>query len=520
LRSTYFARVFLAVYSYISFAGTANAQSIGMAPASPAVTTPAVTLQPISVTPTPIAQAPAEPNVIPAPTLGVPSVGSPNSGTQPAGAQPAPIQTQPSEPLRRAMPAPLDPVFPMTEWVGTPIIGVPDTDPVWPLEKAIWKECPLLEKYKIKVYGWADPGVGYSTSRNSNVPLSYYITPNRIELDQGVLCIERFPDTVQTDHKDWGFRMSNVYGIDYRFTTAQGWGPASAELLKHNYLYGYDPTVEMFGLIYLPKIAQGAEVRFGRYISPPDIDAQLSPQNFLWTHSLMFTVDAYTHTGIDTIIKLNDQWQLITGITAGNDMAPWARGAHPTGEAYLRWVSKNNKDSIFGGADAFNGWKFTGQHDNLQQYNVTWGHKINRRLNIMTEGYFLYELDALRGGTVSNGPERFFGGGGGPGVYLPGISTAWGLVNYTNLKITDRDYISLRPVDYLFDPRGERTGYPGTFASWTIGWCHRFSDLLCIRPEIRYERVVGGHSSPYDNGLPASPKRYQFTFGFDVIQRF
>jgi hypothetical protein len=36
-----------------------------------------------------------------------------------------------------------------------------------------------------------------------------------------------------------------------------------------------------------------------------------------------------------------------------------------------------------------------------------------------------------------------------------------------------------------------------------------------IRPEIRYERALT-NSAPYDNGT----KRYQFTFGFDLIQRF
>jgi hypothetical protein len=53
-----------------------------------------------------------------------------------------------------------------------------------------------------------------------NIPESYAIVPNRIELDQGVVRIERVPDTVQTDHVDWGFRFSPMYDIDYRWTTA------------------------------------------------------------------------------------------------------------------------------------------------------------------------------------------------------------------------------------------------------------------------------------------------------------
>ncbi len=439
--------------------------------------------------------------------------------------------------LRRGLPAALDPVFPSQEWVGQPLIGVPDTDMVYPLEKAIYKECPALKKARIKIYGWGNPGVDHSSSKYSNIPLSYAIVPNRLEMEQLILRIERTPDMVQTEHKDWGFRFTNLYGIDYRWTTASGWYPASSQLLNHNYLYGYDP-VECWGEVYFPKVAQGMVVKFGRYISPPDVEAQLAPDNYLWTHSTMFTFDSYTHTGIQTTTKLSDHWMIQTGIHAGDDMAPWAKGALPTFEGYVRWVSKSNNDSVFTGVDSLNNGRFrlarqvlqaeayaaaTGTtpaqipaHDNLQQFNFTWGHRFSRRIHMMSEAYLLYSFDALQGGTVNNGPPHTYNALTGPGAYLPGTSTAWGFVNYTQFKITDKDYISIRPVDYLIDPRGWRTGFRTTYASWTAGWTHRFSDLLTIRPEIRYERALTNNQSPYDNGT----RRYQFIFGADLIQRF
>src|SRR5580704_6298483 len=43
------------------------------------------------------------------------------------------------EPARRAMPAPLDGIFPSSDYLGpTPLIGVPDTDPVYPLTNLLW----------------------------------------------------------------------------------------------------------------------------------------------------------------------------------------------------------------------------------------------------------------------------------------------------------------------------------------------------------------------------------------------
>ncbi len=487
---------------------------------------------------------------------------------QPTSPQAAPTTTE--GPKRRAYPAPFDSVFPMTEYIGnagTLPIGVPDTDPEFPMEREIYKVLPALKKHRIKIYGWVNPGINHSSSRNSNIPNSYAIVPNRFELDQAIFRIERIPDTVQTEHCDWGFRFSQLYGIDYRWTTAQGWYPATTELLRHNYLYGYDGTVELYGMFYVPKIAQGLVLKFGRYISPPDIEAQLAPDNFMWTHSQMFTVDCYTQTGLLATIKLNDNWTVQGGVHAGNDIAPWDKAAIPSGEFFVRWVSKNNNDSVYAGVDSINNGRYRGAravlsqqqmiqsinmqiqqgvdngatgytnidgstyqfanlqppaHDNLQQFNATWSHRFNKKGTILTmsEVYFLYQYNALVGGTVNNGPPHTYNGLTGPGAYINGIAPAVGVVNYTAFKVTDKDYICLRPVDFLLDYKGERTGFATSYSSWTLNWTHRFNNLVCIRPEIRYDRALNTHNGatikPYDNGT----RRFQFTFGLDLIARF
>jgi hypothetical protein len=75
------------------------------------------------------------------------------------------------EPKRRALPAPLDSIFPSSEYLGpTPLIGVPDSDPIYPLTKALWSTFPALKRANIKVYGWANLGVNASTSDKSNIP--------------------------------------------------------------------------------------------------------------------------------------------------------------------------------------------------------------------------------------------------------------------------------------------------------------------------------------------------------------
>jgi hypothetical protein len=107
-------------------------------------------------------------------------------------------------PTRRALDAPLEsPPFPSSDWGygGSSPIGVPDGN-VYPLMTAL-----NMEDSRTKVYGWAAGSVNASTSSNNNFPLSYDIFPNRVELNQAVVYVERLPNTVQKTHFDWGYHL-------------------------------------------------------------------------------------------------------------------------------------------------------------------------------------------------------------------------------------------------------------------------------------------------------------------------
>ena len=116
---------------------------------------------------------------------------------------------------------------------------------------------------KVQIYGWVNFSGNISTSHpsktseNGNFPLIYDLRPNRMELNQIVLYLERLPDENQTDHIDWGFRVSALYGLDYRFTFSRGW--FSDQLLKHNSYSGFDTPMVYFD-IYIPNIFQGMNI--------------------------------------------------------------------------------------------------------------------------------------------------------------------------------------------------------------------------------------------------------------------
>jgi hypothetical protein len=231
------------------------------------------------------------------------------------------------EPPRRALPSPLNsPPFPNSDWSygGSPEIGAPDTN-VPPLMEALYggSNGDAWERSRVKVYGWLEGSFNLSTSHDSNYPAAYDIFPNRIELDQAVLYVERIPDTVQTDHFDWGFHLTALFGTSYRFTTNLGY--FSGQLLDDHREYGFDPALEYVDL-YFPQVADGMNIRVGRFISIPGIEAQLAPNNYVYTHSLLYAIDPFTDTGILATIKLNNQWLVQLGSWGSPRAMTWRRG--------------------------------------------------------------------------------------------------------------------------------------------------------------------------------------------------
>jgi hypothetical protein len=421
-------------------------------------------------------------------------------------------------PVRRIPPPPFDsPPFPSADWqiggqAGTAIIGDPGELSPYPLMQAIydgpggqaWKDS------KVQIYGWVNFSGNISTSHpsktseNGNFPLVYDIRPNRMELNQIVLYVERLPDENQTDHIDWGFRVSALYGLDYRFTFSRGW--LSDQLLKHNSYYGVDTPMVYFNL-YIPYIFEGMNITIGRIISEPDIEAQLAPNNLMATHSLLYGFDDYCHEGIFTTIKLNAQWTLQLGIDDGTDVAIWQKdpGRQVTGDVMIQWIAPNQMDSIYAGANSFNNAKFG--YNNLQQYVGTWTHKFNDKIYSTTEAWYMFMEDAIDHPTK----EVPFQSGSFP--VRNGYAPEWAVVNYTMFRISRDAFFTVRN-EYMNDKVGSRTGFATQYSEHAIGITWWPDKLITIRPELRYDHSYDVPA--YDNGT----RKNQFAFTTDVIYHF
>jgi hypothetical protein len=399
----------------------------------------------------------------------------------------------------------------------------------------------------LQVYGWVNPGFNLSTNSNhpgGNAPIAYAYTPNTAELDQAVIYLERVPDTVQTDHWDWGFRISAIYGENYRYTNA--YGIASYQFNKDNNVYGYDfPMV--YGEVYIPDIAEGLVIRAGRYISIPDIEAQLAPNNYMYTHSMTYTYDNYTNTGIQFTLAATKNIFLQLGASVGSDTSTPHLGAQltnlyvqagnadplypgktfdkdpgakPSVTACARFQTDSAKDNIYFCADAINGGQYG--YNNLQWFGVTYYHKFDDHWHISTEFWHMQE-DGVP--NVDNPvTQAIIAGGGTPfspqflpynapnGAHCHNVNDLrcnapeMSGVFYLNYSPHPLDNFSLRG-EVFDDIVGQRTGTATTYYECGVGWQHWLSPQIEMRPEVTYYHAANQAAFNGNSNTGVAPDR-------------
>ena len=403
-----------------------------------------------------------------------------------------------------------NPPFPFTVWPygGSPVIGQPNTMSP-PVMNALYAgpHGEAWQHSKIQVYGWLSGGFNISSSNHgglANAPAAYYVYPNSLQLDQATLYVERVPDTVQTDHIDWGFRFTALYGMDYRFTTSKG--ILSSQLLDNNSRYGFDPVMAYFD-IYIPQIGQGTNIRIGRYVSLPDIEAQLAPNNYTYSHSITYTYDCYTQQGINVTTRLSSHWMMQVGLSAGCDASLWTQDAKATGNFCLSYTWSGGGDNLYACANSINSSKYA--YNNLAAYYLTWYHKINDKWHTDTESWYQYMRDvpSIFGSIpAEKGSNGAWCNPGQQSCFAP----EWAIVNYVERQVGKRNYISIRN-EYFDDIKGQRTGYKTRYSEHLLGWGHWIGSTILLRPEISYLRA---YNYP---AFDAGAKKNQTMLAGDVI---
>lgn len=477
----------------------------------------------------------------------------------------API-TQATSQDRRGTPAPISsPPFPSADWPigGTPVIGAPDGSS-YPLMQAIDQN-----KSRTKVYGWLEIGANGSTNNRGNAskgipanwPSAYDEYPNTIQLDQAALYYERYPNTAQKDHFDWGWRLTALYGVDYRFTMAKGL--LSQQMLVKNSQYGFDPVM-FYTDLYFPKVAQGMIVRIGRYISLPDIEAQLAPNNYTYSHSILYTFDCYTQTGVNATVKLNNHWTAQAGLSPGCDVMPWTTDAKVTGNACVQYSWRNGGDALYTCDNTINDGKYA--YNNLTAYYETWYHKINEHWHTDTETWYQY-MKAVPNMYWYNGTDPATGIQYASTVahpwpeaqnYIPDHGAAtlnfgavcvdprlpqsdqpsrcfapeWAITNYLEHDFMNHQASLNIRNEYVDDIKGQRTGTPAKYEEHMVGFDFWTGSTITFRPEVSYIHAFGSYGlkaldiapgsavANLQNGIHQAGKTQDLILAADLIWHF
>ena len=235
-------------------------------------------------------------------------------------------------------------------------------------------------------------------------------------------------------------------------------------------------------------------IRVGRWIACPDIETQFAPDNYMGSHSLLFTYDTYTQTGIMLTFCLSDQWMFQCAIHAGTDMAPWYPGATADrllrsplgleGQSRLRFTRASMTSTTPSSAclSSTANWSGTTTSTTSSARGPTSSPTAAastptpRRI---TCGSSMRMSAAPR----SVAPVTSFGGGG-LGASIPGNAAAYGVLNYTEFQLSKKSYLSVRN-EVWEDQKGERTGFANLYSSHAIGLSHNFNDYVPDPPRIR-----------------------------------
>ena len=131
-------------------------------------------------------------------------------------------------------------------------------------------------------------------------------------------------------------------------------------------------------------------------------------------------------------------------------------------------MSKDNNDAVYTVLNQINNAEFqhftvNGQpagHDNFNYIVSTWEHRFSKEIHTKWEAYYMWEFNAELGGTPSLGAPQTFASAGSDNPTIPGMSLAYGVLNYTMFQVSKRDYFTVRNEWYR-DQTGFRTGTPG-----------------------------------------------------------
>ena len=340
--------------------------------------------------------------------------------------------------------------------------------------------------------------------------------PNTVILNQILLTANKPLDPKATGF-DWGFKFQGMYGSDARYTHFLG------ELDRVDpYDRNQFDIVEANVLAHLPIAFDGGiDIKAGQYPTPLGFETIDPSTNPFYSHSYIFQFGLpFKHTGVLTVSHVSGLLDVYLGADTGENTTFGPLGDNNSAAAFLGGVNLTMMDG------------------NLVILALTHigpenpSRDLSPRFN--ADGYYRYENDIVATYKATSDLTlvtelnliRDDFGATGYATGKPSASNAFGIAQYASYTLTDtltlngraevfRDDNNFFVAGYGANNGADRfqMGFPTpltaalhatTYGEMTVGVTYKPANLpaaisgLMVRPEIRYDRDLGGNRA-FDN---------------------
>jgi hypothetical protein len=358
--------------------------------------------------------------------------------------------------------------------------------------------------------------------------------PNTVLLNQILLTANKPLDPKATDF-DWGFKLQGMYGSDARYTHFLG---------EFDRVNPYDRNqfdiVEANALFHLPLFFEGGvDLKLGQYSTPLGLETIDPSTNAFYSKSYIFSFGLpFKHTGALSISHVSPMLDFYLGVDTGSNTTFGPLGEDNSAVALLTGVNLTLLDgnltvlalTHIGPENASRALSPAGFNaDGYYRYynDIVVTYKMTPEITLTTE--FNWVRDDFGATGYSSG--------------RPSPANAFGMAQYASYTLSDTLTLNGRAEIYRDDNNffvagfGANNGFDQfqkgfatpvtaalhatTYGEITLGVTYKPADLppvisgLLIRPEVRYDRDLGGNkafNSNKDNG--------QFTIASDVVLTF
>ena len=276
--------------------------------------------------------------------------------------------------------------------------------------------------------------------------------------------------------------MAWTYGADARFLHSNG-------LFDKETPDNQIDLTELYGEVVVP-VGNGLKVKLGKFITPLGYEYVNPSLNAFYSHSFIFGIVPFSHTGVYATYGLNEEWTVSAGITRG-----WEQSIDDNNDAidFLGSVGYV-KDKVTGALSFTVGPETTDNGNYRYAVDFWMGYAMSDELTLGINADYVYEEEA---------------GDDGDGAQVYGIAgyATYGLNDY--LKINGR-------LEWFADTE-RAAGFDSTLYEATLGLTvspfptHDIGSGLKIRPEVRFD---------YADDDVFNGENSQFTFGVDVYFAF